>query len=519
MRFFHRLFRWANRHLKQADDSAQKGLDLMQERGMLSTAITQNIESLNSIFNDTPDLVIRTFLYKQTGSQAALVYLSGLTDKNAINNNVLHQLMFYTVDEDQGELPVTLGSMEMMHSWEQAMTAILQGNCFLFIDGISHGYSLETQGWPQRAITDSQIEASLKGAHQGFIETSNQNIALIRRYITSRELKIRELYIGRRAKSKISILYIEDITLPELLQEMVNRITKLDIDCILNTGELVEYIEDNPFSLFPQMITTERPDTAASQLLQGRICVVVDRSSSVLIAPVSLVAFFQGIDDYSTRWPVATFLRLLRFLACFVAAFLPGIYIACISFNHELIPLDLILSVGEFRAAVPYPPLIEALLMELMLEMLREAGIRLPSPIGQTVGIVGGIVIGQAAVQAGIVSNIMVVIVASTAVASFILPNYDMASAIRLVRFPVMIIASLFGIIGIIAGFMILIAQVINLKSLGESFSSPIAPVRLADWKDVFIRVPLWKMVMRPKSVRSLQKKKMSSNRPKGDEQ
>ncbi|MCY9659575.1 spore germination protein [Paenibacillus chondroitinus] len=517
MSFVRRLFRWTNRIFIQGPEPGQNN-HFTPGSNSLHTTLTENVKFLQALFNKTPDLVVRTFTYKQMDSQAALVYLSGLVDKNAINNNVLRQLMFHHADTTEGELPVTLGLMSTIATWEQIETSILHGYSVLFVDGLPHAYAMDTQGWPQRAITDSQIEASLKGAHQGFVETDAQNIALIRRYISSTELKIKEYYIGRRARSKVSLLYLEDVALPELLQELENRITGLNVDCILNTGELAEHIEDNSFSLFPQFITTERPDTAASQILQGRICVVLDRSSSVLVAPMNLVSFFQGIDDYSIRWPVATFLRLLRILACFVAAFLPGIYIACISFNHEVIPLDLILSIGEFRAVVPYPPLIEALIMEIMLEMLREAGIRLPAPVGQTVGIVGGIVIGQAAVQAGIVSNLMVVIVASTAVASFILPNYDMASSIRLIRFPMMIIASIFGIVGIVAGYMVLIAHLINLKSLGQSYTSPLAPIRPGDWKDGFVRVPLWKMIMRPQSVRTLQKKKMASKRAEGDD-
>ncbi|WP_235959362.1 spore germination protein [Paenibacillus silvestris] len=517
MSFVRRLFRWTNRIFIEAAEPGQNS-NFVPASNELHTTLTENVMALQTIFNKTPDLVVRTFIYKQTDRQAALVYLSGLVDKNAINNNVLNQLMFHKVEALEDELPVTLGLMSTITTWEQIETSILHGYSVLFIDGLQQAYAMDTQGWPQRAITDSQIEASLKGAHQGFVETDGQNIALIRRYISSTDLKIKEYYVGQRAKSKVSILYLEDVAVPELLQEMETRISQLNIDCILNTGELAEYLEDSTLSLFPQFITTERPDTAASQILQGRICVVLDRSSSVLIAPMNLVSFFQGIDDYSMRWPVATFLRLLRVLACFVAAFLPGIYIACISFNHEVIPLDLILSIGEFRAAVPYPPLIEALIMEIMLEMLREAGIRLPAPVGQTVGIVGGIVIGQAAVQAGLVSNLMVVIVASTAVASFILPNYDMASSIRLIRFPMMIIASIFGIVGIVAGYMVLVAHLINLKSLGQSYASPIAPIRLGDWKDSFVRLPLWKMVMRPQSIKTLQKKKMAPKRAEGDD-
>ncbi|MGG1552863.1 spore germination protein [Paenibacillus ferrarius] len=510
MEFLRRLFRAASLN-KKIHMRAEASSPLQSDRGPLASELSDNLARLAAEFSHTPDLVVRTFTYKQTGAKAALVYLEGLVDKNAINNHVLRQLMFQTLEDSAGEaveLPVAIGEMRSLTDWGDVEHTLLHGYSILFIDGQFPSYALETQGWPQRAISDSQIEASLKGAHQGFIETGSHNIALIRRYLSTRELKIKQLLVGERTKNQISILYLEDVALPELVEELERRIRSLQVDCILNTGELAELIEDNPFTFFPQMITTERPDSAASQLLQGRLCVVVDRSSSVLITPVSLAAFFQGIDDYSTRWPIATFFRLLRFFACLIATFLPAFYIACISYNHELIPLDLILSIGEFRSAVPFPPFIEALIMEIMLEMLREAGVRLPAPIGQTVGIVGGIVIGQAAVQAGIVSNLMVVVVASTAVASFILPNYDMAAAVRLMRFPMMTLASLFGIIGIAAGMMFIIGRLISLQSLGEAYTSPFAPIRIKDWKDVFVRLPIKRMSTRPRSIRSLQKKR-----------
>lgn len=290
MSFVRRLFRWTNRIFIQAAEPGQNS-NFAPASNALHTTLTENVKALQTIFNKTPDLVVRTFIYKQTGSQAALVYLSGLVDKNAINNNVLRQLMFHKVEEAEVELPVTLGLMSTITTWEQIETSILHGYSVLFIDGLPHAYAMDTQGWPQRAITDSQIEASLKGAHQGFVETDSHNIALIRRYISSTDLKIKEYYVGQRAKSKVSILYLEDVAVPELLQEMENRISQLNVDCILNTGELAEYLEDSALSLFPQFITTERPDTAASQILQGRICAVLDRSSSVLIAPMNLVSF------------------------------------------------------------------------------------------------------------------------------------------------------------------------------------------------------------------------------------
>nr|WP_307449905.1 MULTISPECIES: spore germination protein [unclassified Paenibacillus] len=473
---------------------------------------------LHSQFNQTPDLVVRHFIIKQSGQQAALVYLCGLVDMNAINNNVLRPLQFEAGSGDAvDDISVNVGRVQTLYTWPLVETAIFQGFSILFVNGRAEVSALGTQGWPQRAIEDPQMEASLKGAHQGFVETGSQNIALIRRYIQNRELKIIELTVGRRANSLVSILYLADVAHPEVLKELQDRIEQLDVDVIINTGELAELIEDNPFSPFPQFITTERPDAAASQILQGRFAVVVDRSPSVLIAPAAFMSFFQNIDDYSTRWSIATFIRLLRILAFFVAVFLPAFYIAVISYNFEIIPVKLLLTIGEFRGRVPFPPFVEAILMEVTLEMMREAGVRLPAPVGQTIGIVGGIVIGQAIVQAGLISNIMVIVVAFTAICSFILPNYDMVAAVRLIRFGMMIAASMFGIVGIIIGLMTMIGHLIALESLGTPYGTPFAPVRLADWKDTFVRLPLWKMDKRPLGTRATQSQRQGSNRPKGD--
>ncbi|KNB69733.1 spore germination protein [Brevibacillus reuszeri] len=497
-------------------NSHSAGLSRSRKAREISTSLEDNIAELHRIFTFTPDLVIRDFESHFIEGRIALVYLTGLVDKNSINNNVLRPLLAPTERGHTSILDLlSVGKVTTLHDFEDVEEAILQGSSLLFIEGREEALSVETHGWPQRAIEDPQLEASLKGAHQGFVETGIQNIALIRRYIPNRELKIKEVKVGKRGACKLSILFISDVMNPEILQELEDRIRLLDIDNILNTGELAELIEDNPYSPFPQLLTTERPDSAASHLLQGKTVIVVDRSPSVLVGPVSFASFFQNVDDYSTRWLVATFIRLLRFLAFLVATFLPAIYIAVISYNYEVIPLDLILSVGESRARVPFPPLLEAMMMELTLEMLREAGVRLPAPIGQTVGIVGGIVIGQAVVQAGIVSNIMVIVVAFTAISSFIIPNYDMAAAVRLIRFLMMIMASMFGFIGIIIGLMTLIGHLISLESLGIPYGSPLAPVRFKDWKDLFLRVPLWKMMNRPVSARAIQAKRQGDNRPK----
>lgn len=482
----------------------------------LTSILTKNIVTLDGLFSKTPDLIVRFLEIKQTGEQGALIYLEGLVDKNAINNNVLQPLLYETGSKG-ADISVTIGDVQKANTWLKIESLLFEGYSVLFVDGRAEALIFGTQGWPQRAIEDPQLETSLKGSHQGLVETSSQSIALIRRYIRNRELKIKEIIVGRRGKTKVSLLYLEDVAHPDVLKTLEDRIHKLDVDAIINSGELGEMIEDNPFSPFPQFINSERPDVAASQILQGRVVILVDGSPSVLIGPAAFTSFFQSVDDYGTRWIVSSFIRLQRFLGFFIAVFLPAFYIAVISFNYELIPLKLLLSIGESRGRVPFPSVIEALIMEVAIEMMREAGIRLPAPIGQTIAIVGGIVIGQAAVQAGIVSNVMVIIVAITAIASFILPNYDMASGIRLLRFPMMIIASQLGIFGIIIGLLVLIAHLISLESVGTPFGSPLAPMRFSDLKDTFIRLPLWKLIKRPKSTAAIQSVRMGTNRPEED--
>ncbi|KPD09281.1 spore gernimation protein, partial [Aneurinibacillus migulanus] len=356
-------------------------------------------------------------------------------------------------------------------------------------------------------------------AHLGFIESASQNIALIRRYIPSRELKIKQFKIGTRGEVPVSLLYLADVVNPQLIRELENRIKLIDVDTVITTGEIEGFIEDNPYTPFPQFTVTERPDTTASHLLQGRAAVIIDRAPGALVGPMNFVAFFQTVDDYSVRWTTATFVRLLRFVAFFIAIFTPSLYIAMISFHYEVIPLQLLLSVGESRERVPFPPIIEAFIMEIVLEMLREAGVRLPSPIGQTIGIVGGIVIGQAAVQAGIVSNIMVIVVAITAISSFIIPSIEMAAGIRLIRFPMMLMAFAFGMVGIIIGMMIIIIHLLTLESLGNPYGSPISPLRISDMKDTLVRLPVWLMKKRPLSVGPRQLRRQGATRKRRNDE
>ncbi|MGE6345844.1 spore germination protein [Bacillus mycoides] len=484
------------------------------EGALLEANLSKNIAEIQNIFRQSPDLVIRRFQMTADGLEAALVYLSGLTDKELIQNHVLSPLMNSDFDTNT-ELPIPLGQIKIINTWSQIENAILGGDSVLLIHSRTTAHQLDTKGWPQRNVEDAHNEIALKGAHQGFTETRSQNIAMIRRYIPHRELVIKEIMIGMRSKTQISILYLKDVASEEVLNELETRIQNITVDAVSSNGELIEFIEDNPYSPFPQFMLTERPDLAIAHILQGRFVTVMDHSPNVLIAPINFISFFQGVDDYGTRWLVASFIRILRFIAFMVALFLPASYVAFISFNFEVIPVELYLSIAESRTRVPFSPVMEALLMEITLETMREGALRIPTPIGQTVGIVGGIIIGQAAVQAGIVSNIMIIVVAVTAISSFIIPNYDMGAAVRLLRFPMMILAALFGIVGLVIGWMTLIGHLISLESLGTPYGTPLAPFRFADMKDTFIRFPLWAIRRRPKGTGAIQSIRQGKNQNK----
>nr|WP_091838172.1 spore germination protein [Marininema halotolerans] len=480
------------------------------EEHIIHNELAKNLDQLKQLFYYAPDFQFKEITTK-SGDKALLVYLEHIVDKVAINEHILKPLMYAVESIDEMHIPIfkTENALQI----EEVEKSLYAGKSVLFVEGKTFATIFDTQGWPQRAIKEPQTESTLKGAHQGFVETAGQNIAIVRRYLPHRELTVKSYEVGLRGKTKVFMLFLKDVVNPEIVAEMEDRIQQVKTDAIINAGQLVEYIEDHPNSLFPQLLQTERPDALVANLLQGRFAIIVDLSPYAIVGPMTLTSFFQSVDDYSTRWVIASFARLLRFFAFFITITLPSFYIAAITFHYEILPLDLLISIGVSREKVPFPPIIEAIVMEISLEMIREAGVRLPAPIGQTIGVVGGIVIGQAAVQAGVVSNIMVIVVAITAISSFIIPNLDVSLGARLIRFPMMLIATIYGLVGIAVGLMIVFANIINMESLGEPYGSPFSPIKFIDWKDTWVRFPLWKMDQRPTSTNSVQTMRQRTSR------
>ncbi len=468
----------------------------------LGDDLAANLQLLTRYYEALPDLTVTRTVCN--GTAIAIAYFESLTDNKTIHEIILAPILMPSAPD----LPLSRiypFASNTTREWKTVAADLARGFAILFENGSSTVHLFDVRRIPRRTPSEPNSEAALKGSHIGFIESYQDNMAMIRHYLNDEKLACRTFTIGSRVTTTCGLLYLQDVANEEYVNEMARRINSLNVDAVINIGILEEWVEDTPYSIFPQFMVTERPDVTVSHLLHGRVAIIIDKSAGAVIGPMTFSSYFQALDDYTTRWPIASFLRILRMVGFLIAVFLPSVYIAAVSFHYEIIPIELIMSIGRSRERVPLPPIIEALIMETVLEMLREAGLRLPSRVGQTVGIVGGIVIGQAAVDAGIVSNVMVVVVAFTAIASFIQPQQDMASAIRLLRFPFMLAAYLLGSIGIVCGMMILAAHLVTLRSLRAPFGSPYAPIHTSEWKDTLLRLPRWLLQTRPTTLRPKQ--------------
>ena len=472
-----------------------------------------NISAIKSTFMNCDDMVYRDFKVGGIdGVNMFLFYIDGLVDKVLIDNFVMTPLMINTriVKPDLNEIKdrlseatkdsgLTVSDFKEFENIEEAITFVLSGETALFIDGYNKVIIIATKLWPARSIGDPASETVIRGSRDGFSETMRFNTALVRRRIRDPRFKVIQKQIGVRSKTDVAIVYIEDILDNRILDELFVRLDKIDIDVILDSGGIEQFIEENKYTPFPQTQVTERPDVVAAAVYEGRIGIIVDNSPYALIVPTTITAFFQSPDDYNSRTIIGTFTRLIRLIAGIVALLGPALFIAITTFHPGIIPISLALSIAALREGVPFPAFVEASVMELTFELLREAGVRLPRPIGPTVGIVGGLVIGQAAVSANIVSPIMVIVVAITAISSFANPNYEISSALRLTRFLFMMAAAVYGLYGITLTGIAILIHLVNLKSFNIPYLAPISPFYIEDMKDTIYRASWTNMKKRPR--------------------
>lgn len=483
---------------------------------VFSGNIDDTVQTINNIVGESDDIIQRDFLIGKK-IRATLFFVDGLCDSDSIEEDVMRPLIYF-VDEnklDKKQLikhlqqeVVTLCELKTETSLEKAMLPFLSGETILVIDGIKELILLETRQFNQRSIAEPESEVVVRGPRDGFVETLHTNIMQIRRRVRDPNLTVQFGTLGRRAKGDFAILYIKGVANQKYIDEMRYRISCIDNDQVVETGSMEQLIEDNVLSVFPQMLRTERPDKTVYALMSGQVVVLKDGSPFSLMAPVTFHMLFRSPEDYYDRWQISSLVRMLRYLASFIAMFLPAIYVAMVSYHQGMLPTLFVISIAGSREGVPFPAFFEAIIMEITIELLREAGVRLPRAVGQTIGIVGGLVIGDAAVRAGIVSPIMVIVVALTAIASFAIPAYNVSIAFRMLRFIMMISAAIFGLYGIIIVYILLNIHLVGLRSLGTYYTSPFAPYRFSEWLDMVIRAPLSLINQRFQELKPEDKKK-----------
>lgn len=462
--------------------------------------LKENEDLFKYLFSECSDFVIRRFEIEDS-VEALAVFVDGLVD-TALVNQSLKALM---IDEGKERLvdrvvADTLPASQITETENYAdfINGVLSGDTGLMLEGNCKGLLVGLRKAQTRSISEPETESVVRGPREGFVESLRINTSMIRRKLKTPALKMRPLIIGKRSNTNIVVSYLEGVADPETVEEVVHRLEQIKIDGILESGYIEELIQDSTVSPFPQVQYTERPDTVAASLLEGRIAILTDGTPFVLIVPATFWQLMQANEDFYERFQLVTMIRWLRYVFLILALTTPALYIAVTTFHQAMLPTTLLLSIAAAREAIPFPAVVEAFIMELAFEALREAGLRLPKAIGQTVSILGALVVGQAAVEAGIVSATMVIVVSITGIASFTIPRYNAAITFRLLRFPLMILAAMFGMYGILIGAMLILGHMANLRSFGVPYLSPLGPLSEEDLKDVFVRVPWQSMSKRP---------------------
>ncbi len=482
----------------------------------IPSMVSEALDGIRKTLGSSTDIITKQFKTGKKGLiEIGIAYTDGLVDKNFIQDSIINPLMtdlrITELDSEVmqhtklfdllKEFNVPGGDMKVISDLKTLYSHMLSGDTIILVNGCSKGFAVSSRGWEMRGLEEPSSQTVVRGPKEGFTETLRINTALIRRRIKNTNLWIETLPVGEKTQTDVAILYIKGIASDKIIQEVKSRIKKINIDAILESGYIEELIQDEAYTIFPTIHNTERPDAACGALLEGRIIIMVDGTPFVLMVPALFIEFIQSSEDYYQRADISTLLRIIRFVCLFLALLTPSTYIAVTTFHQEMLPTRLLISLAAQREGVPFPAILEVFMMELTFEILREAGVRMPRAVGPAISIVGALVLGQAAVEAGIVSSSMVIIVALTAIASFVSPTFNMGIAIRILRFVFMFLAATFGLFGIIIGLIIMVAHLASLRSFGVPYLSPMAPFIASDQKDAIFRVPIWRMFARPRLI------------------
>lgn len=471
-----------------------------------------NINVIKKIYKipGNSDLVSRQFNITAAGKvlKGYIVFIDGLTDRVSISNNILQPLMLLSnidIKEDVKNLGeyiynrlLPFNQIKKVDNYKEVVGNINFGGCAVFIDGLDYAFAADVKSWEHRTVSAPSSETVIRGPQEAFNEQLRANTALIRKILKDKDLMVEGTTVGKRSNTPCAILYIRDIANDSLVKEVMRRVKGVKVDYIFDTGELEQLIEDNTLLAAPQIIATERPDRVAMMLAQGNIAVILDGSPFVLVMPATITEFLHTTEDTNIRYPYVNFIRIIRIIGVLIALLLPGLYIAVTNFHQEMIPTNLLFAIEASRENVPFPSVVEILIMEFSFELIREAGIRVPGAIGSTIGIVGGLILGQAAVSANLVSPIMIIIVAITALGSFSVPSFSMSFSIRLIRFAYIILGATAGFLGIALGLLVNSLMLAASKSFGVPFLTPFGPITNGKYSDKLSRKPIWKQEKRP---------------------
>ena len=501
-------------------DSAEKN-ENSQSQKHIYNSIEQNLNYMKSEYNQliNSDIVFRDFYItaKNVEYKSLLVYIDGMVDTNLINNYVLKPLMLKNINntfdnniqEYNNKLFVKKiknvnlsdyiytnlipqNSVKKEEYFEDTISGINSGNCVLFVDSLNISFDIDVKGFKQRGVEQPQKENIIKGPQEAFVENIRTNTSLLRRIVNNQNLIIENLSVGKINKTKCAICYMQNITNSDLVAEAKFRLSNLSVDTIISSGQLEQLIQDDTQTGIPQILSTERPDKCVNGLMQGRIVILLNGNPYALIAPAVITDFLSSPEDSNLNPVFANFLRFIRILALIITLLLPGIYIAVSSFHQEILPTELLFSIFASKESVPFPIIFELLIMEIAFELIREGGLRSPSAIGSTLGIIGALILGEAAVSANIVIPFLIIVVAITGLASFAIPDFSFGFHLRMYRFIFILLGFTSGFLGIGLGIYFYISLICSLKSFGVNYTSTLfseySPIGLK-----YFVPPFWK--------------------------
>ncbi|TXK71917.1 spore germination protein [Paenibacillus sp. N3.4] len=477
----------------------------------LTLRLADNVLHIRQGLGNSDDVTVRDIQIDVSSDrfiQGAVIYIEGLSNLHSMIDSLRsccsdgEQEDF---DSDQllehfKNVVISTGTVEDIVNFDDLFNSLLSGSSILLLEGCSSGLAIGTKELTGRPVEEPNTQSVVRGPREGFTEILRWNTAMLRRKIKDRRLWMETMLIGRVTKTEVTVVYVKHIVSEDVLQEVRQRLAVIDIDAILESNYIEEEILDKQITPFPTIFNTERPDVVAAGIMEGRVAILVDGTPFALLVPALFTQFFQSSEDYYQPADFSTLIRLLRFLSFGLALLTPSFYIAISTFHQEMLPTTLLYNLASQREGVPFPAFIEAIIMEVTFEILREASVRMPKTIGQSISIVGTLVIGQAAVEAGLVSAAMVIVVSITAISNFVLPAFNLGITIRIIRFLLMMLAASFGLFGIFIGIIALVIHLCGLTSFGVPYMSPLAPFHLSDQKDTLFRISFPHMMKRPKA-------------------